>query len=119
MAFETKKAAQEAVAEAKTSKNRAKRLKRKGGSAATKLAPGSEDTSNNSVGADGVKRKKGMGLGGGSSGIKFKRPGEESDDEAESEPVVPSAPEPEVELESEVQAVSNEGGGITIVDDDE
>ena len=79
-AFKARQAERDAVADSKTSKNRAKRQKRKNG----RKGEGGKEGSAEAV--SGEKRK----LAGGGAGVVFKRPGDEDEsDEAEEEEVGP------------------------------
>ncbi|KAI5450143.1 hypothetical protein NCC49_003293 [Naganishia albida] len=95
--FAARQKARVEAAEAKTSKNRARRLKRKAGGKAG-AAAGKDDASPGPAedGDDSKRRKLGGGVGSsaaaGGKGIVFRRPGEESDgDEEEQGPTVTEA----------------------------
>ncbi|WWC92715.1 uncharacterized protein L201_007674 [Kwoniella dendrophila CBS 6074] len=86
-AFQTRQAERDAIADAKTAKNRAKRQKRKqgnnnkkSGSSTPNLTSNSGETHENG-GSGGVGKRK---LAGGAS-ITFKKPGEEEDSEDEND----------------------------------
>ncbi|OCF62165.1 hypothetical protein L486_01832 [Kwoniella mangroviensis CBS 10435] len=120
-AFLARQAERDAVSDAKTAKNRAKRQKRKHG------RKGEGNGSNSASATPDIQQEGGVGkrrLAGGAS-IKFKRPGEESDsddqqdengdDEEEVGPKL-TVPIPEI---SQVQDVPKiEEKRITIVDED-
>lgn len=90
-AFKARQAERDAVADAKTAKNRAKRMKRKG-----KKGENGKDGEGEGGGA-GERRK----LAGGGRGVVFKRPGEEDEgsgqsEEEDIEPVAPTVEQAEV-----------------------
>ncbi|WWD20205.1 hypothetical protein CI109_104681 [Kwoniella shandongensis] len=83
-AFQARQAERDALADAKTAKNRAKRQKRKHGAGGAKKPNGEGSTA---TGEGGLAKRK---LGGGGAGIVFKKPGEEGS-ESEDETPVPGA----------------------------
>ncbi|WWC73773.1 uncharacterized protein I206_107745 [Kwoniella pini CBS 10737] len=117
-AFQARQAERDAMADAKTAKNRAKRQKRKQGKKGDSSTPtptSTNVTTNGEVNENG-KRK----LAGGAS-IKFKRPGEDSDeddkDEEDTEDIGP-IPTSIPELTDQEIPKAVEEKRITIVDED-
>lgn len=97
-AFEQRQMERELAAEAKTSKNRAKRMKRKaankgsadkqeGATSGSMTAATASTTIAGQDEADGSKRRK---LGGAGSGFTYKKPGQEEDDEPSETPSNPT-----------------------------
>ncbi|WWD04522.1 hypothetical protein V865_002592 [Kwoniella europaea PYCC6329] len=116
-AFLARQAERDALADAKTAKNRAKRQKRK---------QGRKGESGGSATPD-IPQQEGVGLGkrklAGGASVKFKKPGEESDsddqqEDGEEEEVGPklTVPIPEISQVQDVPKV--EENRITIVDED-
>ncbi|KAJ9112710.1 hypothetical protein QFC22_006212 [Naganishia vaughanmartiniae] len=123
-AFAARQQARLETADAKTSKNRARRQKRKAGKSGEKdTSPGPGSGMASAEGGDSSKKRK-LGLGTNAAsgkGMVFRRPGEESDDEQETqdaakEEQVASGLDDEAELPA--VPVAQEPGKIIIHDSD-